>query len=235
MHSFFVAGSTGYTGRGVVRELRSRGIRTAAHVRPGSSSAAELVPLFESLGAEVDRSPWEKDAISKALAAFRPSHVMALLGTTKARGREAARKGVIDTYETVDRDLSLLLLEACTKLPEKPKFVFLSSMGAESPRGNRYLRARHDVEQALIGSSLPWVIARPAFITGPDRPEPRPMEQIAGKLTDGLLRGAGVLGMAGMERKYRSMDAAELAAGLVRWALAHETQATVTPMELREK
>jgi uncharacterized protein YbjT (DUF2867 family) len=233
MESFYIAGASGYTGRAAVRELRRRGLRTRAHIRPGSTSAEDLIPLFLSLGAEVDRSPWQKESIAESLSSFSPSHVMALLGTTKARGREAAERGEVATYETVDRDLSLMLLEACIALPNRPKYVFLSSVGADAPRGNRYLQARYEVEQALQGSPLEWVVARPAMITGADRPTPRPAEHMAGKLTDAMLRGAGMLGLRGIERKYASMDAEELAAGLVRWALEPQAQATVTPVELR--
>ncbi|HEY0838778.1 MAG TPA: 3-beta hydroxysteroid dehydrogenase, partial [Vulgatibacter sp.] len=52
----FVAGATGYTGRGVVRQLGQRGVRTIAHVRPGSR-ASRWVQAFRGWGAVVEEVP----------------------------------------------------------------------------------------------------------------------------------------------------------------------------------
>src|SRR5215217_2597869 len=86
MLTAFVAGATGYTGREVVRALVARGVRAVAHVRPDSPRLAEWRERFGEVGADVDATPWEEPAIRAALARWRPTHVFALLGTTRERG-----------------------------------------------------------------------------------------------------------------------------------------------------
>jgi len=49
-------------------------------------------------------------------------------------------------------------------------------------------------EGEVRASGLPYLIARPFFITGPDRRESRPGERIAAKVTDKVLGLAGHLG-----------------------------------------
>ena len=86
----FVAGATGYTGREVVRACAERGVETVAHVRPDSTSRDEWERRFAAMGARADATPWEPQAMRATLAALRPTHVFALLGTTQARSKRAA-------------------------------------------------------------------------------------------------------------------------------------------------
>lgn len=99
----FVAGATGYTRRAVVRVLAERGVPVAAHVRPDSPRLTEWHARFAALGAEVDDTPWDADALAATLARRQPTHVFALLGTTRAR---AKREGTTSPYEAVDYALS---------------------------------------------------------------------------------------------------------------------------------
>src|SRR5690606_6370677 len=131
---------------------------------------------FEALGAVIDRTPWEPEAMAAMLHERRPSHVFALLGTTKARAREETRAtGREASYESVDYGLTMLLHRALGEL--RPRFVYLSSAGVpdREPR-NAYLRARFRVERALREGAVPFTIARPSIITGPDRDDARPGE-----------------------------------------------------------
>ena len=159
----FVAGATGYTGRAVVAALRAAGVRTVAHVRPGSSGAAAHAQRFAAVGAEVDGTPWEPAAMRATLARLRPDHVFALLGTTR---RRAAREGLADPYERIDYGLTRTLLDAATAAGSAPRFTYLSALGASETSGNPYLRVRGRLERELREGPLPWLVAQPAFVTG---------------------------------------------------------------------
>lgn len=219
MHKAFVAGATGYTGRAVVETLRAKGIETVAHVRPGSSGRQESQRRFEALGATVDGTPWEPESMAATLVAREATMVFSLLGTTRKRGKEAAKRGGDETYETIDYGLSALLLGAASGSPRQPKFVYLSSMGVSSGTRNQYLAVRYRLEEELKTSGLPYVIARPSFITGEDRPEQRPGERVGAAVADTLLGIAGAFGAKSLEAKYQSQTASELAEALVTLAL----------------
>lgn len=214
----FVAGATGYTGRAVVDEALAHGHTVTAHVRPGSPSGDAAASRFAAAGALVSRAPWGGDALAEALAECRPEVVFALLGTTRARGAAAAQAGRVETYETIDRDLTLELLRAAEALALRPVFVYLSSLGADRPGGNAYLQARAAVERALADSPLPQVIARPSFITGADRAEDRPGERWGAAAADLALGVIGAVGARRFADRLRSIGATELARGLLRAA-----------------
>lgn len=214
----FVAGATGYTGAALVAEALAHGHGVTAHVRPGSPSGDAAAGRLSAAGAQVSRAPWGTGAVAEALAECRPEVVFALLGTTRARGAAAARDGRVESYETVDRDLTLELLRAAEALALPPVFVYLSSLGADRPGGNAYLQARAAVERALAESPLPQVIARPSFITGPDRAEHRPGERWGAAVADVWLGLVGAMGAHRFADRLRSIGAAELARGLLRAA-----------------
>jgi nucleoside-diphosphate-sugar epimerase len=216
----FVAGSTGYTGREVVRALRARGIETVAHVRPDSPRLADWRARFESLGARIDTTPWEPAAMAARLAVLRPDYVFALLGTTRARARRARAAGGRDEgYEAVDYGLTMLLLRAAAGAGSRPRFVYLSSAGARDGSGNAYLGARARVEGALREGALPYTVARPSFITGPDRDEFRAGERVLSWLVDGVLAAAALFGGTRLRARFRSTTNVALAESLVRLAL----------------
>ena len=219
MQKAFVAGATGYTGRAVVETLLRQRVETIAHVRPGSEGRKESLRHFESLGAKVDTTPWEPEAMAATLAAREATLVFSLLGTTRKRGKEAAKRGRDETYETIDYGLSALLLSAAKESPLHPKFVYLSSMGVSAGTRNQYLAVRYRLEEELKQSGLPFVIARPSFITGPDRPEERPAERVGAAVADALLGIAGALGAKALKARYESQTADELAKALVALAL----------------
>ncbi len=214
----FVAGATGYTGRAVVAELRARGIATFAHVRPDSSRIAEFRERFEALGAELDTTAWEPEAIADTLRRRAPTLVFALLGTTRSRAR-AEGMAAQQAYARVDYGLTKWLVDGAAACTPKPRFVYLSAVGVSPDSKNAYIAARARAELALRESGLPWTIARPAIITGSDRDDERPLERIAAAVGDGVLALAGVLGASQLRARWRSTDAATLGRGLVRVAL----------------
>jgi len=230
----FVAGATGYTGREVVRILVARGVRTVAHVRPDSARLEEWRERFDAAGAAVDSTPWTDAAMASTLTALQPTHVFSLLGTTRARRRESASRGIVESYETIDYGLTAMLIRAAVASGSAPRFVYLSSLGVREHTSNRYLVARWRAESMLRASGLPYTIARPSLITGPGRDESRPMEHVAAALVNAA---AGVARLAGARRlagRVGSLTGAELAAGLVRHGFdAASANAVVGAEELR--
>jgi len=232
----FVAGATGYTGREVVRLARERGCRVVAHIRPESRSGATWEERFAALGAEVDRTPWEAEAMADTLRRVAPTQVFALLGTTKSRAREEqARRGGEVSYETVDHGLTMLLFEACATVEPPPRFIYLSAIGiSERPPSNAYMNVRWRVEQALRRGAVPYTIVRPSFITGPNRDELRPGERLGATVADGALAIAGLFGAKRFRDRYQSLTNTELAEAMVRLALDPSAEgAVVETDELR--
>jgi|SRR5690606_22689810 len=221
----FVAGATGYTGRALVSVLARQGFTVAAHIRPGSPQRERLEPEFEAAGARVDATPWDDAAMTATLRAFAPTHVFALLGTTRKR---AAADGLEAraAYERVDYGLTALLLRATVEACPQAKFVYLSAAGVSETSKNPYVQARARIEAELRASPLAWVVARPAFISG-DREEARPLETIAARIGDGALAVVARLGARQTARRYRSMTGQELAEGLARIAQDPEAVGTL--------
>ncbi|MCO4770734.1 MAG: NAD(P)H-binding protein [Deltaproteobacteria bacterium] len=224
-----VAGATGYTGREVVRLLRARKVQVVAHVRPDSSRLDEWTRKFETLGAIVDSTPWESDAMAAMVAERAPDLVFGLLGTTQARARREAAQGVpkeANSYETVDYGMTKMLMSAMEAASSTGRFVYLSSEGARNaanpskkPAG-AYLDVRWRIESELEAGPLAWTVARPSFITGPDREESRAAESVGAVFGNAALSLLGALGAKTTRERYRSITATQLAAALVHHALA---------------
>lgn len=232
MPTAFVAGATGYTGREVVRALVARQVRTVAHVRADSPRLGELRREFESEGAEVDVTQWDEKELASTFSRLRVDVVFALLGTTRARARAAEREGKDASYEAVDYGLTVLLLRALEKASSdrRPKFVYLSALGADRPR-NAYYEARYKAEREIMSCGLPYVVARPSFITGPDRAESRAGERVAVAAIDGALGILSHLGGTRLRDRFASMTARELAQSLVTLGLDGSEVATVAGPE----
>lgn len=215
----FIAGATGLTGRYVVERLASRGDRAIAHVRPDSPRLEEWRGRFAAMGAAVDTTPWDPNAMRASIAKLRPKLVFGCLGTTQARVRAAARDGrdaSKETYDAVDVAMTETLIAACRDAGVE-RFVYLSSIGAGGTSGNAYLAARTRVENTLRASGVPYTIVRPSFILG-DRDEERTGERAFGAIADAALGLLGALGAQTVRDRYRSIRAEDLAAAMVRLA-----------------
>ena len=232
MQIAFVAGATGYTGREVVRVLVERGVRALAHVRPDSPRLDEWRERFGALGVELDTTPWTREAMAARLAELAPTHVFSLLGTTLKRARQAASEGRIEDYEVVDYGLSKLLIDAVVDTGLRPRFVYLSAAGVSPLARGSYMQIRWRVEETLRDSGLPYTIARPSFITGPDREEARPGERIGAAVANGFLNVATVFGGRRLAERYRSTSSTVLAQALVARALDPAAENTVLESEL---
>ena len=221
----FVVGATGYTGRHLVRACAERGVATVAHVRPDSPRLAEWRRELSGMDAEVDETPWQPDAMRDALLRHRPTHVFILLGTTRARAKQAARKGrPPESYESVDYALPHLLVEAAREAAQvdtslRPVLVYLSALGVREDSRVAYVRVRGKLERELRESGLPWLVVRPSFITGADRGERRPLERMTAATVDALLAPLALLGAERLRGRYGSITGEALARGLVHVAL----------------
>ena len=203
----FIAGATGYTGRALVRELISRGTDTYAHIRPDSDSLDQMRRVFTDQGAKVDMTPWDYDAMKATMEQVDPDHVFFVIGTTKARMKDESDA----TYENIDYGLAKLLLDACIEADADPVFVYLSAQGAGPDANTAYYEARWKAEREVCRGELDYVIARPGFISGPDRDESRPMERIGSKLASATASVVGAFGAEGLRDKLQPRDAAEMA------------------------
>ena len=213
--------------------LVGRGVRTVAHVRPDSPRLEEWRQRFEGAGAAVDSTPWVDAEMVHTLSTLQPTHVFSLLGTTRARRRESATRGATESYEAIDFGLTAMLIRAAVASGSKPRFVYLSSMGVREHTSNAYLAARWRAESLLHASGLPYIIARPSFITGPGRDESRPLERAGAAVVDALASVARVAGAERLASSMRSLTGEELADGHVRYAFdASVENATVGSDEL---
>lgn len=227
----FVAGATGYTGSALVPLLVDQGWTVYAHVRPDSSSLARWRTQFEAQGAHVDTTPWNEDALTARLHTLQPTHVFALLGTTKARAKGDSG-AIADTYEAVDYGLSAMLRRATETSAPGARYIYLSSLGVSPSSRNPYIVARAKLEKELRAGALDYVIIRPALITGEDRAESRPGERFAAAALAGAI---GFVGLIGAKRAYgawRTRDAATLAAGIAAAATDATSRAELTGADL---
>ena len=226
----FVLGATGFVGREVVRQLCVRGAKTIAHIRPDSRSLAEWRTKFERLGAEVDTTPWDVAALAARFRAAPPAQIYVLIGTTRSRAKADAVAGNI--YEAIDLGLTQITVDAARASSQRPRIIYLSSVGADPKARSAYLAARGRAEQAVKSSGLPWVIARPSIITG-ERDDGRLGERGAAVIGDGLLAVAGVFGGKQVRARYKSTTPDILASALIRLGEAPEHDRIVDGDDLR--
>lgn len=224
----FVAGATGYTGRELVRMLVEDQREPVAHVRPDSARVQEWRARFEALGARVDTTAWDEAALTATLRALAPAVVFSLLGTTRARARQS---GGADSYESVDYGLSALLLRAAVACGARPRFVYLSAVGVTPETKNAYLAVRARLEREIAESGLPFTIARPAFVTGPDRDDGRLTERLSASVLDASLAAAKLFGAKRVAARYHSTTNAALAGALARAAFEPECAGKILESE----
>jgi nucleoside-diphosphate-sugar epimerase len=227
----YVAGATGYTGRAVVRMLIEAGVETHAHIRPDAEHLDAWRQRFMEIGAHVDTTAWDAQALTDRLTELGPIAVFGCLGTTKKRIARDANEGKTSSYAVVDYGMTVMLHSAAEACGTNPRFVYVSSAGSKPGGEGSYLGARWAVEQVLIKSSLPYTIARPCFITGPDRDEDRPAERIGAMVSDSVLSLIGAFGAKGVQERYRSTTNTILGAALSRLAFEPAAECQIIESE----
>lgn len=206
MKQVVVAGGTGLVGREIIRLL---------HERPEVSFTALVrgEGRLKHLSDRVREVPFDfgSRAEYERLGTEIPCEVLlCALGTTRDQA------GSPEAFREVDFGIPKRLIERLRQLEPAPVFGLVSSAGADRPKG-LYLQVKADLEQALLDSGLPYVIARPGLLLG-EREESRPLERLAAAC---LGRPYLALARAFLPRsrkvwKYAPIEAEKVAAALVR-------------------
>jgi uncharacterized protein YbjT (DUF2867 family) len=230
----FVFGATGFVGREVTAQLARANGQVFAHVRPDSKQLADWTAKFTAMGphVHVDSSAWEVTALAARLAALGVDVVYVLIGTTRGRAKADAVEGNI--YEAIDFGLTKIAVDAAVASKRTIRIVYLSSIGADAGARSAYLAARGKAEAAVSGSGLPYLIARPAIITGDRGDDSRMGEHASAVVGDGLLAVVGLFGGKRVRAKYKSTTPAILGAALIRLGGDPEPNRIVDGAALRE-
>jgi len=149
------------------------------------------------------------DGIKKALEDCHVDVIICAIGSTlRAAGSKEA-------FSKIEKDIPLALLRYGQTLTTKPQYVFVSSLGADKPFGF-YLETKHAVEEEIMTSQLPYVIARPSLLLG-ERTEKRIGEQFAQKLMPGFFDLLAITPVkhAVWFSRYRPVSAKAVAARIV--------------------
>jgi len=191
----FVAGSTGATGRALVRLAERAGVRgqVVPHLRPRGANTTSAAPPPDAIVIDLG----DNAGLAQAMRGF--TTVIQLIGTMRKR----FAKG--DTYETSDIGTTLQLADAA-RAAGVDHMVLLSSVGAGRPMG-AYLKAKARAEAIVTGSGMAYTIFRPSAFYGEGHagiPGAKP-----------LLRALGA-------RRYEPIAVDELVAGILHVALARE-------------
>jgi len=146
-----VAGATGNTGTRLVDRLLSNGHDPIALVRESSdtSKLPDAVTLLQGDLGDL------KDDVCEGCDA-----VVFAAGSGGDTGQ--------DMTDTIDRDGAIRLVDIAAQ-SGVARFVMLSSVGADDPDAHgemaHYLQAKHDADEHLKASGLPYAILRPVALT----------------------------------------------------------------------
>ena len=150
-----IAGGHGKIALRLTRLLTERGDRVRGLIRnpdhAGDVEAAGGEPVICDMEAEDDISTFVASADAAVFAA----------GAGPGSGAERKR--------TVDYGSAVKLIDACGRTGIE-RYVMVSSIGAHDPSAGGeqmrpYLQAKHDADEALMGSALAYTIARPGSLT----------------------------------------------------------------------
>jgi uncharacterized protein YbjT (DUF2867 family) len=198
-----LAGATGLVGGELLRQLASDPAWTRVTVltRRELGSAVQGARFRQVVLGDFG----QLESVAQSLAA---DHVFCALGTTIARAGSQDRFREVD-YEYPRRLAAIALARGARH------FSLVSSLGASPRSPFFYSRVKGELEQSLRSMRWPSLcIVRPSVIAG-DRAETRPMERVAGR----MLRFA--------PRTWRPVAAADIAAAMVRGALAETAGVTI--------
>ncbi len=152
-----IAGGHGQIGRRLARLLAARGDRVRGLIRNPDHSGD-----LRSDGAEPVVCDLESASVDEVASAVSGADAV-VFAAGAGPGSGAERK------LTVDRDGAVKLIEAAQSAGV-PRYVIVSSVGAESPPDDDnvfsvYLRAKAEADQALMASDRDWTVVRPGMLT----------------------------------------------------------------------
>ena len=149
-----VTGGTGFVGGHVVRALRDAGRRVRVLVRdPGAAGAVEALDCEL-----VEGDMTEPETLGRALD-----------GVACVIHLVAIRQGKDEQFERIMSRGTRDLVDAA-RGAGVGRFVHMSALGTnvETKDLVPYYRAKWEMEQAVQGSGLPYVVFRPSFVFGAD-------------------------------------------------------------------
>jgi uncharacterized protein YbjT (DUF2867 family) len=199
-----IAGGTGLIGGHVVKELAGRkDIQIIALLR------RKIETLPASVRQVIVDYSQGTEGLKKTLGQSPIDSVICAIGTTL---REAGSK---EAFTKIDHDIPISLLNYTRTLNFKPKFIFVSSVGADRPVGF-YLETKFAVEKEILESKLPYVLIRPSLLLG-ERSKRRFGEGIAQKVMPGFFSLLSVTPMGSSKwfKKYRPVEAMAVAKAIV--------------------
>jgi uncharacterized protein YbjT (DUF2867 family) len=152
-----IAGGHGQIGRRLARLLSERGDRVRGLIR-NPDHADDL----RSDGAEPVVCDLESASVEDVAAAVEGADAV-VFAAGAGPGSGAARK------LTMDRDGAVKLIDAA-RSAGVPRYVIVSSVGAESPPAGDdvfsvYVRAKAEADRAVMDSDRDWTIVRPGMLT----------------------------------------------------------------------
>jgi uncharacterized protein YbjT (DUF2867 family) len=152
-----IAGGHGQIGRRLARLLAARGDRVRGLIR-NPDHADDL----RSDGAEPVVCDLESAPVADVASAVEGADAV-VFAAGAGPGSGAARK------LTMDRDGAVKLVSAAQQAGV-PRYVIVSSVGAESPPGGDdvfsvYLRAKAEADAAVMESDRDWTVVRPGMLT----------------------------------------------------------------------
>ena len=172
-----IAGGSGQVGQRLLSGLAARACEVSVLTRRMSLpiQAPNLRPLSFD---------YEKPADYEKLFESPCDVLFLALGTTLKQAGSAAG------LTKVDRDYPVRLIEALARAHPAAKVGLVSSVGADGRAVGTYLRAKRDLEAALVASGLAHVIARPSFLLRDDSTG-RPAEWLVNRVLSKPWLGLG--------------------------------------------
>lgn len=206
-----IAGGTGLIGAQVVAELaKHKNTDVVALVRrPATQFSSNVTQVVVDFNQGLE-------GLQKALSSRSFDVVICAIGTTM---RTAGSK---EAFTKIDHDIPVSLLKYANLLAVKPKFIFVSSLGADKPYGF-YLETKQAVEKEILAAKLPYVIVRPSLLLG-ERPESRLGEAVAQKLMPGLFNSLAATPLSKTQwfKRYRPVTGTAVAKRIVTEVFAEQ-------------
>jgi nucleoside-diphosphate-sugar epimerase len=181
--TILVSGATGFVGGTITRHLLDAGLSVRALSRSSGRTIAKFAADETGRRALADgRLTFaEADVTNPSTLGEVVNGVEAVVQAAQFTGApvEDPARGL--TYETVDRDGTLNLLQAVTKAYEvptsppasarfpagSPHFFYMSGISVSEEAEEPWNRAKWQAEEAIRGSGLEWTIVRACWAYGP--------------------------------------------------------------------
>jgi NADH dehydrogenase len=151
-----VFGGTGFLGRRIVRDLRSRGfpVRIASrHPDRGHGLFGPDDPQLQSVGADIHDARSVADALASAYG------VVNAVSLYVEHGRETFHSVHVDSAQRV---------AAQAHRAGADRLIHISGIGADAASQSRYIRKRGEGELAVRAAFVEALFIRPAVMFGPD-------------------------------------------------------------------